>query len=362
MIKYLLFILLFTLFLKAEDSLNAQKQNALYVQNMIEIEENISKMFEKYLLSEFKIPTLDNLKTDDYLGSNFSTTNKMGSNIAFESTSDLKIKYAITNDLYRNEKTSGIDNYIVKLYNRDLYRNYTSAYEDSTTLSKSYIEIVLHSDEAKTIFSLLKDGNTIAKTCTSILTSTYCNNNQKTIRWYNASSQWIEYDKINFNNYKINLNSKTENILNKYTYLIEDRINKINSNVKVIIIWILISLGKLFKDKNKKKISITDFILIALKNINNDESINKLKIDDLYEFIKYKKIYYNLLENNTDYLYTISKDATASGIQHLIRILGEKNDESFIYANMNSELYWYDTYNYIIDNFFKKNNIPEIYK
>ena len=207
MIKYLLFILLFTLFLKAEDSLNAQKQNALYVQNMIEIEENISKMFEKYLLTEFKIPTLDNLKTDDYLGSNFSTTNKMGSNIAFESTSDLKIKYAITNDLYRNEKTSGIDNYIVKLYNRDLYRNYTSAYENSTTLSKSYIEIVLHSDEAKTIFSLLKDGNTIAKTCTSILTSTYCNNNQKTIRWYNASSQWIEYDKINFNNANITLSS-----------------------------------------------------------------------------------------------------------------------------------------------------------
>ena len=207
MIKYLLFILLFTLFLKAEDSLNAQKQNALYVQNMIEIEENISKMFEKYLLSEFKIPTLDNLKTDDYLGSNFSTTNKMGSNIAFESTSDLKIKYAITNDLYRNEKTSGIDNYIVKLYNRDLYRNYTSAYEDSTTLSKSYIEIVLHSDEAKTIFSLLKAGSTIVKTCTSILTSTYCNNNQKTIRWYNASSQWIEYDKINFNNANITLSS-----------------------------------------------------------------------------------------------------------------------------------------------------------
>ena len=207
MIKYLLFILLFTLSLKAEDSLNAQKQNALYVQNMIEIEENISKMFEKYLLTEFKIPTLDNLKTDDYLGSNFSVTNKMGSNIAFESTSDLKIKYAITNDLYRNEKTSGIDNYIVKLYNRDLYRNYTSAYEDSTTLSKSYIEIVLHSDEAKTIFSLLKDGNTIAKTCTSILTSTYCNNNQKTIRWYNASSQWIEYDKINFNNANITLSS-----------------------------------------------------------------------------------------------------------------------------------------------------------
>jgi hypothetical protein len=205
MIKYLLFILIFTLSLKADDSLNAQKQNALYVQNMIEIEENIAKMFEKYLLTEFKIPTLDNLKTDDYLGSNFSSTNKMGSNIAFENTSNLKIKYAITNDLYRNEKTSGIDNYIVKLYNRDLYRNYTSAYEDSSALTKSYIEIIFQSDEANTIFTLLKAGNTIAKTCTSTLTSTYCNNNNKTIRWYNASSQWIEYDKINFNNANITL-------------------------------------------------------------------------------------------------------------------------------------------------------------
>lgn len=35
---------------------------------MIEVEENIAKMFEKYLLTEFKIPTLDNLKIDDYLG------------------------------------------------------------------------------------------------------------------------------------------------------------------------------------------------------------------------------------------------------------------------------------------------------
>ena len=86
MIKYLLFILLFTLSLKAEDSLNAQKQNALYVQNMIEIEENISKMFEKYLLTEFKIPTLDKVTTDDYLARHFPTTHKIGSNISVDST------------------------------------------------------------------------------------------------------------------------------------------------------------------------------------------------------------------------------------------------------------------------------------
>lgn len=82
----------------------------------------------------------------------------------------------------------------------------------------------------------------------------------------------------------------------------------------------------------------------------------------MYEYIKYCKIYNNLSKNLSTKLYTISKDATASGIQHLIRILGEKNNESFIYANMNSELYWYDTYQFIIDNFIYKNNINDEYK
>jgi len=59
----------------------------------------------------------------------------------------------------------------------------------------------------------------------------------------------------------------------------------------------------------------------------------------LFEFIKYKKIYNEILNNKTNKLYTLTKDATASGIQHLIRILGEKNEKSFIYANMNSEMY-----------------------
>jgi hypothetical protein len=204
MSKYILIFSILIFSLKAEDTLYAQKQNTLYVQNMIELEEKIAKAFEKYILTEFEIPTLDKLKTDSYLGSNFSSTNKMGSDISFEDASALKIKYAITKDLYRKQKINDIDNYIVKLYNRDLYRKYTSAYDDSD-LSESYIEIILQSKEAISLQSLLSSGSTISKKCSSSLTNTYCNNNDKTIRWYNASSQWIEYDKINFNNANITL-------------------------------------------------------------------------------------------------------------------------------------------------------------
>lgn len=206
MIK-ILFLMLCLLSLNAQDSLTAQKQNTLYVQNLIETEENIAKMFEKYILTEFAIPTLDKLSTNSYLGSNFSTTNKMGTNIAFENTSTLRIKYAITKDEYRVEKISGNQNFLVLFYNRELHRNYTSAFDDSTDLAKSYIQISLKSKEAQTLFDILNTGNTIAKECANNLTNTYCNKNKKTIRWYTDSSQWIEYDKIDFNNANVTISS-----------------------------------------------------------------------------------------------------------------------------------------------------------
>ena len=206
MIK-ILFLMLCLLSLNAQDSLTAQKQNTLYVQNLIETEENIAKMFEKYILTEFTIPTLDQLSTDSYLGSNFSTTNKMGTSIAFENTSTLRIKYAITKDEYRVEKISGNQNFLVLFYNRELYRNYTSAFDDNTDLTKSYIQISLKSKEAQTLFAILNTGNTIAKECANNLRNTYCNKNKKTIRWYTDSSQWIEYDKIDFNNANVTISS-----------------------------------------------------------------------------------------------------------------------------------------------------------
>lgn len=191
----------------AEDNLTAQKQNVLYIQTLIEIEEDIAEMFEKYILTEFKTPSLSDLSTDSYLGSNFSDTNKMGSNIAIKDKDNLEIKYAITKDGYR-KKNGVVDtqNYIYQLYNRDLYRNLTSVSDDTTDISNSYVKIKLQSNEAKTIFELLKNGDTVKPECTVDLKETYCNNknNTKTIRWYSISStasspKWIEYDKENFN-------------------------------------------------------------------------------------------------------------------------------------------------------------------
>jgi hypothetical protein len=210
--KKIYLLLLISLCLNAQDALALKQQNALYIQNLIEIEEKIAENFEKYLLTEFKIPTLTDLKTNDYLGTNFSVSNKMGEDIAFKSTSELKIKYAVTKDEYIKENVEDIDNYIVQLYNRDLHRNRTSIYYEKDSLSSSYSLIKLQSSEAENIFEILNSGKTIAKTCVvetgePSLTDTYCNNNEKSIRWYNSSSSWIEYSKKNFTSGNVTIKS-----------------------------------------------------------------------------------------------------------------------------------------------------------
>lgn len=104
MIRKIFIIVLLALSSFGVDNLTAQKQNALYIQKMIEIEENIAKNFEKYILTEFKLPTMNDLISDEYLGTNFSVSNKMGENIDFKSSSDLQLKYAITKDEYRKKE------------------------------------------------------------------------------------------------------------------------------------------------------------------------------------------------------------------------------------------------------------------
>jgi len=209
MIKKIITSFVFLLSLNANEDLTAQKQNTLYVQNLIEKEEKIVKNFEKYILTEFALPAMSDLINDKYLGRNFSLENRMGVNIGFSNTKTLKLNYLISRIEYNN-----VDDYIVQLYNRDLYRNFTNAYLVEGTNKKvdsenSYVEMKLQSDEAKTIFELLKNDNSIQKTCSSTLTNTYCNNSEKTIRWYNSTSEWIEYSKKDFEKGNVILSSES---------------------------------------------------------------------------------------------------------------------------------------------------------
>jgi hypothetical protein len=184
-------ILICLINLYSNDFKMQQQEIVLRVQTLIEQEEKIAENFEKYLLTEFSFPTMENLVVDSYLGSNFSLLNNFGSsNIAFQTeagtTNRLEIKYAVTNN---------VESFIKELYDRDLYRfkTYIKRDGDSKTL-----QIKLKSKEALNIYEILKSGATIAKTCSDNLKNSYCNYDIGAIRWYNSASNWIEYSKKDF--------------------------------------------------------------------------------------------------------------------------------------------------------------------
>lgn len=185
---FIFFVCVLNLF--SEDFKLQKQENVLRVQTLIEQEEKISENFEKYILQEFKFPTLENLITDDYLGSNFSTENKFGSNISFEvetgTSNRLEIKYAITQN---------VESYVKELYERDLYRISTFLKKGT---DKNSIQIKLKSKEAQNIYKILASGGTIAKVCSDDLKNSYCNYDSEAIRWYNSASSWIEYSKKEF--------------------------------------------------------------------------------------------------------------------------------------------------------------------
>jgi hypothetical protein len=170
------------------------------------------------------------------------------------------------------------------------------------------------------------------------------------------------YKEKEINSKKIN---EVDKIIIKYFNLIDDndtfkKFKNEKIKVKISIIWILISIGEIFKSEMGDKIKIEEFIKKSIQKIESNEIQKKTKYEDKMK-IKY---YLNILNEIEKKIYKkrlISKDATASVFQHLIKILGAKNEESLKFCNMNSEDTWYDTYSIII-NKWKEVNIKEIEK
>lgn len=207
MIRILLVLIIYFISSFANESNTLQKQNVLYVQNLIDKEEKIAQNFEKYILAEFEIPTLAKLQKDEYLGSNFSFENIMGDQLILDTSLNanekkIKLKYAVA------KKISTDQNYILQLYNRELYREYTKVEFDTVNIVNSYVWFYLKSPEANTLYGILKSGKSIEKNCISTLKDKYCNNNLKSIRYYNSNSDWIEYSKKDFLNGNITISNE----------------------------------------------------------------------------------------------------------------------------------------------------------
>lgn len=229
-----------------------QKQNILNIQNIIEIEESIARNYETYLLNEFKIPTLNDLKNNNYLGKSFYHINIFGDEIDFYKTNELKLKFAIKKAHYLDKDELGNDNYIIQFYKRDLYRDFTTVYIDakdreSSTFINSYVEFRLKTAEAQNIYNILKNGDIIEKkdNCSSATSGNYCieNKNLNIIK-YISGSDFIAYSLKDFELGDVTVSSVDKSFLdlNKTTKL---------QNLRV---------GAYIFGKNKRHIRLSDNI------------------------------------------------------------------------------------------------------
>lgn len=138
-------------------------------------------------------------------------------------------------------------------------------------------------------------------------------------------------------------------------------IKRNQTHINEAIFWILISLGKELITKEKSNYSLKEFIEISKKYILND--LNGNDLEQKLSLHHYKKIIISFAENNNKKILKrfIHKDATASFIQNLIRIIGPKNEKSLIYSNLLSKDTWYDTYNIALEEWKKTLEINQKY-
>ena len=156
------------------------------------------------------------------------------------------------------------------------------------------------------------------------------------------------------------LNIEINEIIDKHIYKINsiEKYKFENENIENqrSIIWILISIAEITKKKLGSKISIDKFIEKGINILNNQNDIDDL---DEYDDLKLKSLIKTIEEmSNKIYIKRlISKDATASVFQHLIKTLGNETDEALMWCNLKSKEYWYDTYEFILNKWKEKEKL-----
>jgi hypothetical protein len=165
------------------------------------------------------------------------------------------------------------------------------------------------------------------------------------------------YEKVDLDSVKIDL---IEPYMNQYIKKkISDIIKEFNipyENYAIsTIFWVLIGIGKNLIEKNKTKTSLESFIREGSCYVLNKKR-KELKLKDEMEVIHYLDIIESLNKEKIKKR-VILKDATASVIQNLIKILGPKDQDSLNLANLGDSNYWYDPYSHILNKF--KNSFVE---
>lgn len=153
-----------------------------------------------------------------------------------------------------------------------------------------------------------------------------------------GKSAYTGFIKHNYIRY-INEIKKKFNIENDKSYIIDG------------IFWCLIGIGKNFRKKNQVAYTIDTFLAKAVEIIDTYK-VNYENLEDTLTYFHYIEIIKSFKDKNIKKR-LVHKDATASFIQNLIRIIGPKNENSLILANLKSKDTWYDTYNLCLEEWKK---------
>lgn len=163
------------------------------------------------------------------------------------------------------------------------------------------------------------------------------------------------------------INSQINNTLDDLFYLLKKYIWFENLTLirKRACVWLFVSLGVMKKSMLGKKVHISTFLIKGIELW--DSRKNRSLFSDVFEKIEYDYLVYLIEEIITSKIlkkWIFWKDATASCFQHLLLILGERDDESYSICNLNSVDSWYDPYSYLLADFFEKkkksfNNLNE---
>lgn len=173
---------------------------------------------------------------------------------------------------------------------------------------------------------------------------------------------------INYGNYtqqEINtieneiINTKCWEIIKKYIKVIDELLNIKISDMRVheqaSVFWLLIELSKPFKSSLIKdgKVSVITFLTKGIEVYNNNICTDN--IEDNINIFKATKTIKSILNKNLTEKTIFFKDATASVLQHLLKLLGQKDDTAAKYCNFTDNENWWDPYHYIIKSYLDKN-------
>ena len=159
------------------------------------------------------------------------------------------------------------------------------------------------------------------------------------------------YDKDFIENYT---EGKTDKILNMYIYMLDELKKDLNINIilKRAILWYLIGISENIKSKLGKEINIEVLIREGIRIYHNKEM--SFEYEKKIKIIAYKRGIDMLLNDDKIKISPISKDATASVYQQLIKILGGKDTQAYKINNLKSENTLYDVYSFIIQDWQDK--------